>query len=143
MNRTDAQIPKGAPLKQGLYDPSFEREACGVGFVVNIKGRQSHQIVKHALTVLVNLSHRGACGAEENTGDGAGLLIQLPHKFFAKVAAEQGFSLPSSGQSGVGMLFLPQTRIPPILKRVWRLSSRKKVRISSDGAPCRRTIPGR
>ena len=108
MNRTDAQIPKGAPLKQGLYDPSFERDACGVGFVVNMKGRQSHQIVKHALTVLVNLSHRGACGAEENTGDGAGLLIQLPHKFFAKVAAEQGFSLPSPGQYGVGMLFLPQ-----------------------------------
>ena len=73
--------PVGLPQKQGLYDPQFERDACGVGFVVNIKGKKSHQIVQQALTVLDNLEHRGATGAEPNTGDGAGILIQIPHTF--------------------------------------------------------------
>ena len=66
----------GLPPKQGLYDPQFEHEACGVGFVVNIKGRKSHSIIQQALQVLLNLDHRGACGCEANTGDGAGILIQ-------------------------------------------------------------------
>lgn len=96
------------PPKQGLYDPRYEHDACGVGFVVNIKGERSHEIVRQALKVLINLSHRGACGCEANTGDGAGILLQLPHKFFAKVAAEEGFSLPSAGDYGVGMLYLPK-----------------------------------
>ena len=98
----------GLPPKQGLYDPRFERDACGVGFVVDIKGRASHGIVADALTVLVNLDHRGACGAEVNTGDGAGILIQLPHAFLRKVTQAEGFVLPSPGAYGVGMVYLPQ-----------------------------------
>ena len=66
----------------GLYSPEFERDACGIGFVANIKGNKSHQIVSDALTVLENMEHRGACGCETNTGDGAGLMIQTPHEFF-------------------------------------------------------------
>ena len=72
-----------APPKQGLYDPRFEHEACGVGFVVDIKGRKSHRIVQQAIEVLRNLDHRGACGCEVNTGDGAGVLVQMPHRFLA------------------------------------------------------------
>jgi glutamate synthase (ferredoxin) len=108
MNRTELQGPGGLPLKQGLYDPNNERDACGVGFVVNIQGERSHTIVRQALKVLVNLSHRGACGCEPNTGDGAGVLMQLPHKFFSRVASEAGFSLPAPGHYGVAMLFLPK-----------------------------------
>lgn len=98
----------GLPPKQGLYDPQYEHDACGVGFVVNVKGKRSNAIVRQALTVLEHLSHRGACGAEANTGDGAGILLQLPHKFFARVATEHGFALPAAGEYGVGMLFLPK-----------------------------------
>ncbi|MGL5081302.1 MAG: hypothetical protein ACRC8A_07420, partial [Microcoleaceae cyanobacterium] len=67
------------PIKQGLYDPQFEHDACGVGFIVQMKGEKSHEIVEQALTILLNLDHRGACGCEANTGDGAGILIQIPH----------------------------------------------------------------
>ena len=74
----------GLPAAQGLYDPAHEHDACGVGFVVDIKGRKSHAIVSQALTVLKNLLHRGACGCEVNTGDGAGILIQMPHAFLAR-----------------------------------------------------------
>ncbi len=97
----------GLPAKQGLYDPRFEHDACGVGFVVDIKGRASNAILRDALTVLNNLDHRGACGAEANTGDGAGILMQIPHKFFVKVCTAEGFALPDAGQYGVGMLYLP------------------------------------
>src|SRR6202044_494229 len=89
-----AQTQISAPPKQGLYDPQFEHDACGVGFVVNMKGRQSHQLVADALQILVNLDHRGACGCEANTGDGAGILIQTPHEFLAAAAAKLGFTLP-------------------------------------------------
>ncbi|NHZ72282.1 MAG: glutamate synthase large subunit, partial [Aquificales bacterium] len=95
------------PAAQGLYDPKYERDACGIGFVVNIKGKQSHEIVRQALTVLLNLTHRGATGSEPNTGDGAGILFQLPHKFFQKTTAQQGIDLPEPGQYGVGMMFFP------------------------------------
>ncbi|MCB0066375.1 MAG: hypothetical protein KDD77_04440, partial [Caldilineaceae bacterium] len=101
-------LPSGYPTKQGLYDPSFEKDACGVGFVVNIKGKQSHTIVRHAMQVLVNLNHRGACGCEPNTGDGAGINMQLPDKFLRKVAAACGCELPPVGEYGVGMVFLPK-----------------------------------
>jgi len=97
----------GLPSKQGLYDPQFEHDACGIGFVVNIKGKKSHEIVKQALTVLINLTHRGGSGSESNTGDGAGILIQIPHKFFAKELAKQGITLPEPGNYAVGMVFLP------------------------------------
>ena len=95
------------PPKQGLYDPQFEHEACGVGFVVNIKGKKSHTIIQQALQVLLNLNHRGACGCEVNTGDGAGILLQTPHGFFKEVTQSSGFALPSPGEYGVGMVYLP------------------------------------
>ena len=98
----------GEPLAQGLYDPAFEHDSCGVGFVVHIKGRKSHQIVKDALTMLDNMEHRGACGCETNTGDGAGILVQVPDKFFRKVLAKSGFTLPPVGQYGVASIFLPR-----------------------------------
>lgn len=93
------------PLKQGLYDPQFEHDACGVGFIVHMKGKKSHEIVEQALTILLNLDHRGACGCETNTGDGAGILMQVPHKFLKKVAAASDITLPEPGQYGVGMIY--------------------------------------
>ena len=98
----------GAPPKQGLYDPQFEHDACGLGFVVNMKGKKSHQLVSDALQILVNLDHRGACGCEANTGDGAGILIQVPHDFFVTEATRLGFKLPAVGHYGVGQMFLPK-----------------------------------
>src|SRR5512145_1566273 len=100
----------GLPPKQGLYDPRFEHDACGVGFVVNIKGDKSREIVDQALTVLENLDHRGACGCEENTGDGAGILLQVPHNFLQHACEGLGFRLPEPGQYGVGIAFLPDHR---------------------------------
>src|SRR5215472_15950982 len=96
------------PEAQGLYDPRFEHDACGVGFVVNIKGPRSHAVVERGLQVLINLQHRGACGREANTGDGAGILIQPPDKFLRKVAAAIDIDLPPAGQYGVGNVFLPR-----------------------------------
>jgi glutamate synthase (ferredoxin) len=93
------------PPKQGLYDPQMEHDACGVGFIVHMKGKKSHEIVEQALTILLNLDHRGACGCEANTGDGAGILMQVPHKFLKKVAAAQNITLPEPGQYGVGTIY--------------------------------------
>jgi glutamate synthase domain-containing protein 1 len=101
MLTTDETCPPGA---QGLYDPRTESDACGVGFVVHIKGQRSHQIVRNALQVLINLEHRGACGCEANTGDGAGILIQTPDAFLRKVVS---FTLPAPGSYGAGLVFLP------------------------------------
>src|ERR1700712_2588050 len=92
----------------GLYSPEFERDACGIGFVANIKGNKNHQIVSDALTVLENMEHRGACGCESNTGDGAGLMIQTPHEFFFDECIKLGLHLPSFGRYGVGVIFFPQ-----------------------------------
>src|SRR6267378_652600 len=97
----------GLPKKQGLYDPRHEHDACGTGFVVDIKGRKSHDIVQKAIQVLLNLEHRGACGSEKNTGDGAGILLQIPHLFFATECERLKIDLPSPGQYAVGMVFLP------------------------------------
>jgi glutamate synthase domain-containing protein 2/glutamate synthase domain-containing protein 1/glutamate synthase domain-containing protein 3 len=108
MQRTNGPAGRnGLPPRQGLYDPQFEHDACGVGFVVNIKGRKSHQIIQQALQVLLNLDHRGACGCETNTGDGAGILIQPPHDFLCLAAREARVSLPAPGEYAVGMVFLP------------------------------------
>jgi len=95
----------GLPKKQGLYDPNFEHDACGVGFVANIKGKKSHEIVKQALTILTNLDHRGAVGCEPNTGDGAGILMQVPDAFLRKVCSPLGIELPEPGRYGVAMVF--------------------------------------
>ena len=94
------------PRKHGLYNPKYERDACGIGFVVNIKGEKSNQIVKMALESLVCLDHRGARGAEDNTGDGAGVLMQIPHRFFKHTCKGIGIDLPDPGHYGVGMVFM-------------------------------------
>ena len=109
-NQKSAQQPGlGLPLKAGLYDPSNERESCGVGFVANIKGQSSHQIMLDAYRINSNMEHRGACGFEKNTGDGAGILTALPHEFLQRVAAtELGIELPARGHYAVGNIFLPQ-----------------------------------
>lgn len=96
------------PPSQGLYDPGFEHDACGMGFVAHLKGVKSHQIVQQALKVLTHMEHRGACGCEENTGDGAGILLQLPHEFLAAECKSLNIKLPAPGHYAVGMVFLPQ-----------------------------------
>src|SRR6476469_9856923 len=103
-------IRQTPPQSQGLYDARNEHDACGVGFVVDVKGRKSAKVVSQALEVLSNLEHRGACGCEENTGDGAGILLQVPHAFLKDACAGLGFELPDSGEYGVGMIFLPDHR---------------------------------
>ena len=95
------------PQGFGLFDPAQEKDSCGVGFIADIKGRKSHKIVEDALTILLNLEHRGAVGADPRAGDGAGILLQIPHKFFSKKARELGFTLPAPGHYAVGALFLP------------------------------------
>jgi len=97
----------GFPRQQGLYDPQYEKDSCGIGFVVNIKGKKSHDIVRKGLQVLENLTHRGAQGCDPCTGDGAGILLQIPHTFLKRVAGDVGVSLPDVGEYGVGQLFLP------------------------------------
>src|SRR5438034_1708236 len=97
------------PGRIGLYDPAHEHDACGVGFVVDIKGRRSHTVVEQGLRVLVNLLHRGACGCEASTGDGAGILVQMPDRFLRKVTAPLGITLPPAGFYGAGFVFLPHT----------------------------------
>jgi glutamate synthase domain-containing protein 1 len=98
----------GRPPKQGLYDPWFEHDACGVGFVVDMKGRKSHRILEQGLQVLQNLDHRGAAGSESNTGDGAGVLLQMPHKFLLKASVGARVTLPAEGEYGCGMIFFPR-----------------------------------
>jgi glutamate synthase domain-containing protein 1 len=101
-------MPNGLPAPQGLYHPSHEHDACGLGFVANIDGRKSHDVVLKGIEVLINLTHRGACGCDPETGDGAGILIQTPHAFFAREAERLGFALPEPGSYGVGMVFFPR-----------------------------------
>ena len=93
---------------RGLYRPEFERDACGIGFVANIKGNKNHQVISDALTILENMEHRGACGCESNTGDGAGILIQTPHAFFFDECLKMGIHLPAFGRYGVGSVFFPR-----------------------------------
>lgn len=99
---------RGLPLQQGLYDPQFEKDNCGVGFVANIKGEKTHEIVKKALQLLVNLTHRGAVGSDPKTGDGAGLMLQIPDEFFKINCDNLGIELPKAGDYAVGMTFLPK-----------------------------------
>ena len=95
------------PGKQGLYDPRFEHDSCGVGFVCDVKGKKSHEIVRQGLEVLRRLSHRGATGADPKTGDGAGILMQIPHEFFLRVCEKEKIDLPALGKYGTGLIFLP------------------------------------
>jgi glutamate synthase (NADPH) large chain len=118
----------GLPPKQGLYDPWFEHDACGVGFVVDIKGRKSNKILKNAIQILKNLDHRGAAGSEANTGDGAGVLIQMPHAFLKEACKAARITLPAPGEYGSGLIFLPRDRI----KRR-RLEERFEQIVQSEG----------
>jgi len=93
---------------QGLYHPSFERDSCGIGFVASIKGIKSHQHISDALTILENMEHRGACGCEENSGDGAGIMIQVPHEFFYEECLNSNMHLPEAGKYGIGVIFFPK-----------------------------------
>ncbi len=101
-------MPFGLPEPQGLYDPAFEHDACGVGFLVNLKGKRSHALIRDAIKALNNLNHRGACGCEVNTGDGSGILIQIPHQFFDEQCRPLGIRLPGPREYGAGTLFLPK-----------------------------------
>jgi len=121
------KIP-GLPPAQGLYDPAHEHDACGVGFVVHVKGQRSHAIVEQALKVLINLLHRGACRCEANTGDGAGILIQMPDRFFRRETARLGFALPPERHYGAGFIFIPRD---PELRR--RIESRFEEIVSEEG----------
>ena len=102
----------GIPPAQGLYHPAHEHDACGIGFVASISGTKSHDIIEKGIHVLLNLAHRGACGCDPETGDGAGVLIQIPHKFFARECEKLGFKLPKAKAYGVGMIFLPVEKHP-------------------------------
>jgi glutamate synthase domain-containing protein 2/glutamate synthase domain-containing protein 1/glutamate synthase domain-containing protein 3 len=105
MHTSDSRIH--TPKPQGLYDPRNEHDSCGIGLVANIRGEKSHEIIRKGLEVLINLTHRGAAGCDPETGDGAGILIQIPHEFFASECGEQGMQLPEPGAYGVAMTFLP------------------------------------
>src|SRR5271170_42911 len=118
----------GLPPKQGLYDPWYEHDSCGVGFVVDMKGHKSNRILKQAIQVLKNLDHRGAAGSEANTGDGAGVLIQMPHAFLKEACKAARISLPGPGEYGSGMIFMPRDRI----KRR-RLEERFEQIVQSEG----------
>ena len=107
MDEARTRFPRSTP-NEGVYDADYEHDSCGVGFVVDMKGRKSHAIISQALSVLANLLHRGACGAEENTGDGAGILIQMPERFLRETCAELDIQLPESGHFGAGFVFLPR-----------------------------------
>ncbi len=109
------RIRPGLPAAQGLYDPLHERDACGIGFVANIEGRKSHDIIAKGIQILINLTHRGACGCDPETGDGAGILVQIPHAFFDRECSRLGFTLPPPGEYGVGMVFLPVARQERVL----------------------------
>ena len=93
------------PKKQGLYDPQFEHDNCGIGFIANIKGKKSHSIISDAIQILKNLTHRGGVGSEKDTGDGAGILTQIPHLFMKKVCSNEGINLPNEREYGIGMFF--------------------------------------
>ena len=104
--QTDKHIPN--IKNQGLYSPEFEHDACGVGMVANIKGVKSHEIISRGIDALCHLGHRGASGADPETGDGAGIICQIPHDFFVEKASMENISLPDLGDYGVGMVFIPQ-----------------------------------
>ena len=114
-NLNDTYPVWGLPAAQGLYRPEHEHDGCGIGFVADIAGRKSHDIVLKGIQILVNLAHRGACGCDPQTGDGAGILIQIPHSFFDRECTRLGFKLPAPGEYGLGMIFLPVDRHERIL----------------------------
>jgi glutamate synthase (NADPH/NADH) large chain len=130
------------PTEQGLFDPRHEKDSCGVGFIADIKGRKSHRIVEDAIQILCNLEHRGAVGADPRAGDGAGILVQIPHKFFVRKAEELDIVLPEPGHYAIGSVFMPHD---PEWRKSFstpmRRKSRRKGSPCSAGARCRTTTP--
>jgi glutamate synthase (NADPH) large chain len=119
--------PEGTPEAFGLYDPRNEHDACGIGLLANINNIKSHRVVKDALGILKNLEHRGAVGADPKAGDGAGIMIQIPHELFAEEAKRSGFDLPAAGQYGVGYLFMPrETVYRQDIERIWWETAREE-----------------
>src|SRR4051812_19989624 len=118
----------GLPAAQGLYDPAFEHDACGVNFIVHMKGLRSHDIVQRGIGALCNLQHRGASGSEVNTGDGAGLLIQMPDAFLREVV---DFGLPREGQYAAGIAFLPRdpARADDVAGKIGKLAESEGLRV--------------
>ncbi len=104
---TRRQKTTAPPPAEGLYHPAQEHDSCGIGFVANVRGQKSHAIIEKGIKVLLNLAHRGACGCDAETGDGAGILLQIPHEFFVRECGKLGFDLPLPGAYGAGMIFLP------------------------------------
>ncbi|HEX5932150.1 MAG TPA: glutamate synthase subunit alpha, partial [Methyloceanibacter sp.] len=108
--RSSPEAWPSPPAAQGLYDPKHEHDACGVGFVADLKGRPSRKIIEDSLQVLENLTHRGAAGADPLAGDGAGILVQIPHDFLRAVCAPLNIELPEPGHYGVGQMFMPRNQ---------------------------------
>lgn len=128
--------------RQGLYDPRHEHDACGVGFVADMHGRASRDIVDKGLQILQNIDHRGAAGAEKNTGDGTGILLQIPDSFYRTVMAEQGVTLPDAGAFATGIAFLPRRRMAMFdAKREIEAIAVEEGRRSSAGARSPSTPP--
>lgn len=114
MSTMEGQFP-GLPHPQGLYDPTLERDACGVGFVVNIDGSKSHKVLRDSETMLIRMEHRGACGCDNDSGDGAGVLTAIPHNMYARIMkADQGIDLPEPGQYATGMMFVDKTQVEEV-----------------------------
>ena len=130
MSKSFTKQTQGLPPAQGLYHPSNERDACGIGFVVNIQGQKSHDIVLKGIQVLINLTHRGACGCDPETGDGAGVTIQIPHTFFSRECAKLGFTLPPAGEYGIARRRKAGFQ--------WRRRSGRERRIGQPGRRCDR-----
>ena len=127
----------GTPQPQGLYHPRNEHDSCGIGFVANIDGKRSHRIVEQGLEILLNLTHRGAVGADPDMGDGAGLLLQMPHRFLAEVAAADGIALPAPAHTALAPCSCPGTpESVPHAKPRSRSSSRPKARPFWAGVTC-------
>ena len=125
---------------RGLNLPEYERDACGIGFLCNVDGHPDHEIVRNGYRILVNLTHRGACGCDPETGDGCGMLMQLPHALFQREAEAMGFALPAPGAYGAGMVFLPQDAASRGRASPGSTGpSRTRVRCCWAGATCRAT----
>ncbi len=145
------------PAAAGLYDPAREHDACGVGFVVNLRREKSHRIIQSGLQIVENLTHRGAVGADPLVGDGAGMLVQVPHRFFAAEAERLGFALPEPGRYGVGFIFMPQDKAlraemasdrrgsdrrgRPAAHRLARRAGRQQLPVEGTGDPGDRAVP--
>jgi glutamate synthase (NADPH) large chain len=115
---------------QGLYRPEFEHDACGIGFVAHLKGRKSHKVIADAIQMLIRMDHRGACGCDPNTGDGAGILLQIPHEFFMEECPKLGIQLPPAGHYGVAVTFFPKDE--QIQHECWEILQRKAKKMNLE-----------